>query len=105
LPEPIVERLQERPGEAIAEAFPEASVLFADLKGFVPLSRRLGPHRTVTFLNDLMRGFDALAARHGVEKIKTIGDCYMAVAGVPEPAPDHAARMARMALAMREAAD
>jgi class 3 adenylate cyclase len=53
-------------------------------------------------LNDLTHGFDALAAAHGVEKIKTIGDCYMAVAGVPEQLPDHAARMARMALAMRE---
>ncbi|MFL5199677.1 MAG: adenylate/guanylate cyclase domain-containing protein, partial [Microvirga sp.] len=54
-------------------------------------------------LNDLIRRFDKLASEHGVEKIKTIGDAYMAVAGLPEPAPDHAARLARMALEMRAA--
>jgi adenylate cyclase len=56
-------------------------------------------------LNDLVRGFDGLAAQHGVEKIKTIGDCYMAVAGLPERTPDHAARLARFALAMQAAAE
>jgi adenylate cyclase len=105
LPDSIVERLKARPGQPIADSFAEASVLFADLKGFVTLSRALGAERTVAVLNDLTHGFDALAAAHGVEKIKTIGDCYMAVAGVPEQLPDHAARMARMALAMREVAD
>lgn len=105
LPDSIVERLKARPGQPIADSFAEASVLFADLKGFVTLSRALGAERTVGMLNDLMHGFDALAATHGVEKIKTIGDCYMAVAGVPEPVADHAARMAHMALAMRAVAD
>jgi adenylate cyclase len=105
LPDSVVERLKARPGEPIADSFPEASVLFADLKGFVPLSRRLGAERTVALLNDLVRGFDALVAAHGVEKIKTIGDCYMAVSGLPHRAPDHAARLARVALAMRDVAD
>ncbi|HKH34229.1 MAG TPA: adenylate/guanylate cyclase domain-containing protein [Beijerinckiaceae bacterium] len=104
LPEKIVERLKARPGEPVAEGYPEASVLFSDLKSFVPLARSLGPARTVEMLNDLIRRFDQLAAEHGVEKIKTIGDAYMAVAGLPEPAPDHAARLAGMALEMRSAA-
>jgi adenylate cyclase len=104
LPEKIVERLKERPGEPVAESFSEASVLFSDLKSFVPLARSLGPARTVEMLNDLIRRFDELASEHGVEKIKTIGDAYMAVAGLPEPAPDHAARLAGMALEMRSAA-
>jgi adenylate cyclase len=56
-------------------------------------------------LNDLVRGFDALVAAHGIEKIKTIGDCYMAVSGLTRDAPDHVGRMARMALAMRDVAD
>jgi len=104
LPDKIVERLKQHPDEPVAESFSEASVLFSDLKSFVPLARSLGPARTVEMLNDLIRRFDKLASEHGVEKIKTIGDAYMAVAGLPEPAPDHAARLARMALEMRAAA-
>src|SRR5215204_1812463 len=100
LPDSIVERLRANPGKAIAESFDDTSVLFADLKGFVSLSHQLGAERTVAMLNDLVHGFDRLAAQHGVEKIKTIGDCYMAVAGLPERVPDHAARLARFALGM-----
>ncbi|HVL70752.1 MAG TPA: adenylate/guanylate cyclase domain-containing protein [Beijerinckiaceae bacterium] len=102
LPESVVERL--KAGEAVAESFAEASILFADLQGFVPLSRRLGAQGTVGLLGDLVTALDRLAAQHGVEKIKTIGDCYMAAAGLPEPAPDHAARLVRFALAIQEAA-
>jgi adenylate cyclase len=105
LPDSVVERLKARPGEPIADSIPDASVLFADLKGFVSLSRRLGAEGTVAMLNDLVRGFDGLVAAHGVEKIKTIGDCYMAVGGLARDAPDHATRMARLALAMRDVAD
>jgi adenylate cyclase len=105
LPEPIVDRLKAAPDAMIADACEEASVLFADLKGFVALAKSLGPQRTVALLNELMQCFDRLAAEHGVEKVKTIGDAYMAVAGVPRPAPDHAARMARMSLAMVRATD
>lgn len=105
LPDSVVERLKARPDEPIADSVPDASILFADLKGFVTLSRALGAERTVAMLNDLVRGFDALVAAHGVEKIKTIGDCYMAAGGLAGHAPDHAARMGRTALAMRDVVD
>ncbi len=105
LPASVAERLKERPGEPIADSFGEAAVLFSDLVGFVPIARSLGAARTVAMLNHLVRSFDRLAAEHGVEKIKTIGDAYMAVAGVPRPAPGDAARLARMALQMQAAAD
>ncbi|MEZ5842581.1 MAG: adenylate/guanylate cyclase domain-containing protein [Hyphomicrobiaceae bacterium] len=97
LPDSVVERLKARPGEVIADAHGEASVLFADISGFVALARSLGPERTVRLLNDIVREFDELARCHGVEKIKTIGDAYMAVAGVPQPAVDHTARLVGMA--------
>ncbi len=80
-------------------------MLFADLKGFVGLAKSLGPQRTVALLNELMQRFDRLAAQHGVEKVKTIGDAYMAVAGVPQPATDHALRLARMSQAMLQATE
>lgn len=105
LPDTIVERLKARPADAIADTFPEASILFADISGFVPLARRLGAGDTVALLNTLVSRFDDLAERHGVEKIKTIGDAYMAASGVPEPTPDFAARLARMALDMRHVVD
>ena len=100
LPDAIVERLKAKPGAAIADHIDDASVMFADISGFVALARRLGPEQTVNLLSRIVSEFDALAVRHGVEKIKTIGDAYMVVAGLPEPAPDHAARMARMGFAM-----
>jgi adenylate cyclase len=100
LPRAIVARLREQPDEAIAEAVEHASILFSDVQGFVSLSRGLGAARTVAMLNEMMRRFDALAAKYGVEKIKTIGDAYMAVAGLPEPAADHADRLVRMGLDM-----
>ncbi len=100
LPDSIADRLKARPGELIADSYAEATVLFADISGFVAIARQLGAERTVAMLNSLVSEFDALAARHGVEKIKTIGDAYMAVAGLPERSPDHTMRMARMALDM-----
>lgn len=100
LPDSVVERLKSRPDEAIADSFGEASVLFADISGFVPLARRLGPQQVVALLNRIVKGFDALAEHHGVEKIKTIGDAYMAVAGLPDPAPDHARRLTALAFDM-----
>ena len=102
LPDSIVEQLKAQPNEAIADAHAEASVMFADISGFVALSRRLGPERVVNLLNEIVGRFDVLAERHGVEKIKTIGDAYMAVAGVPTPSDDHNERLARMALEMLE---
>lgn len=100
LPGAIITRLREHPEQSIADAFERASILFSDIQSFVPLSKSLGAGRTVALLNEMMRRFDALAVKHGVEKIKTIGDAYMAVAGLPEPAPDHADRLARMGLEM-----
>ena len=105
LPDSIVDRLTDKPETVIADSFEEASVLFADLKGFVPLAKTLGPERTVGLLNEMMRSFDRLAVMHGVEKIKTIGDAYMVAAGVPEPVADHAPRLARMGLAMLQATE
>jgi adenylate cyclase len=101
LPGSIVERLQARPSETIADTFPEASILFADISGFVPLARSLGAERTVSLLNRLVTEFDLLAQRHGVEKIKTIGDAYMAASGLPEPKPRHTERLAAMAIDMQ----
>ena len=96
IPVPIAARLK-RGEERIADAYPETTVLFADLVGFTPWAGRTDPDRVVSFLDDLFSRFDALAIQEGVEKIKTIGDSYMAVAGAPEPRDDHA--VAALALA------
>ncbi len=98
LPDSVVERLKAAPGEPIADGFAEASVLFADITGFVSMARGLGPEKTVALLNRLVSAFDELARRHGVEKIKTIGDAYMVASGVPLPRPDHSQALAAMAL-------
>jgi adenylate cyclase len=98
LPDSVVQRLKESPGETIADGFSDASVLFADITGFVSLARTLGPDRTVALLNRLVSAFDELADRHGVEKIKTIGDAYMVASGVPIPRPDHISALAGMGL-------
>ncbi len=101
LPAAIVERLKERPGEAIANRVDDASVMFIDLVGFTSLANRLGPVETVTFLGTLFNRLDELVSAHGVEKIKTIGDAYMIAAGVPREDPRHLHHMAAMALAAR----
>ena len=100
LPDSVVERLKTNPKELIADGFATASVLFADIKGFVSLARTLGPEATVALLNRLVSAFDALAEKHGVEKIKTIGDAYMVASGVPEKRADHVEALASMALDM-----
>ena len=99
LPKAIAERLKREPG-VIAEAHEEVTVLFADVVDFTPLTERTEPARVVGLLDEIFSAFDALAARHGLEKIKTIGDAYMVAAGLPEPRPDHAEAMAEMALDM-----
>jgi adenylate cyclase len=99
LPATIADRLKSGE-ERIADYFPDVSVLFADIVGFTSMSGSLPPQPLVEMLNGLFTQFDELAFRHGVEKIKTIGDCYMAVCGLPEHLDDHATRMARMALDM-----
>ena len=102
LPAPIAERLKASE-DSIAEHSDGVTVLFADIVGFTPLSARKTPRALVELLNRIFSEFDTLADAHGLEKIKTIGDAYMAVAGLPEPWPDHASRAARMALAMHDA--
>lgn len=105
LPDSVIDRLIAHPEACIADDFANASVMFADIEGFVAISRKLGHRRTVGLLDTLTREFDVLAAGHGVEKIKTIGDGYMAVAGVPDPQSDHCERLARLALSMMEMAE
>ncbi len=103
LPQQIAERLQ-TDRRAIADQFVAASILFADVVDFTPMSAELPPDRLVAMLDGLFSDFDDLADRFGLEKIKTIGDCYMVAAGVPQPRDDHAQVLARMALAMRDSA-
>jgi len=103
LPREIAELLKARQ-RTIAESHPAASVLFADIQDFTPLSERLSPDALVELLNEVYSFCDSLALKHGVEKIKTIGDCYMAAAGVPLGRADHAQAMARMALELQRGA-
>ncbi len=102
LPGAIATQLKESPG-TIAELFEEVTILFADIVGFTPLSNRMAPLELVEFLNSIFSSFDALADRHGLEKIKTIGDAYMVAAGLPKPRQDHAQAIADMALDMQAA--
>src|SRR4029079_8888103 len=88
LPASIAARLKSDDAR-IADHFPEVSVLFADIVDFTVLSGGMSPQPLVLLLDELFTQFDELARRHQVEKIKTIGDCYMAVCGVPDPRPDH----------------
>ncbi len=104
LPPSVSNRLMdaERRGDSatIVEDFDEATILFADIVNFTELSRSMSPGELIGLLNDLFSAFDGLADKHGVEKIKTIGDAYMAVSGLPEPEETHAERIADMALEM-----
>jgi guanylate cyclase len=102
LPRSIADRLKAETGP-IADQFGSASILFADLVDFTPWSERLPPEEVVRHLDHFFSHFDDLAERYGLEKIKTIGDCYMIAAGVPTPRPDHARALALMALDMLEA--
>jgi guanylate cyclase len=102
LPRSIADRLKAET-RTIADQFSSASILFADVVDFTPLAERLPAADVVGILDHLFSHFDVLAERHGLEKIKTIGDCYMAAAGVPSPRPDHAHALAQMALDMQAA--
>ena len=99
LPAPIANRL--RGGEqGIADGFAEVTVAFADIVGFTRMSAEMPPAEVVTLLNGLFTRFDEAAHELGIEKIKTVGDAYMAVCGMPVQVPDHAERMVRMAIRM-----
>ena len=99
LPAEVAQRLQTDP-HSIADHFDDVSILFADVVDFTPLAGRLEAREVVDVLDRLFTSFDELVDRYGVEKIKTIGDCYMVAAGVPTPRTDHAQALARLALEM-----
>jgi class 3 adenylate cyclase len=86
--------------EVVVETFSSASVLFADIVGFTELSMKIAPHTLVNLLNNIFTHFDTIAEKCGCERLRTIGDGYMAVAGVPTHAPDHAIRLVNMARLM-----
>ncbi len=110
LPHSIAERLKGRPEvtaesftELIADSFDQVTVLFADIVEFTKFSVGVSPETIVDVLNNIFTRFDTIADYRGLEKIKTIGDCYMAAAGLPLPVADHAVRAAHMALDMMQA--
>ncbi len=100
LPKSIADRLKREEGR-IAEAHDDVTVLFADVVDFTPFVERTEPARVVAVLDEIFSAFDRIAERHGLEKIKTIGDAYMVVAGLPAPRADHVEAMAEMALEMQ----
>jgi adenylate cyclase len=100
LPESIAKRL-EKDQETIADSFEEATVLFADIVNFTNLSSEISPTELVNLLNEIFSRFDRLVERYGLEKIKTIGDSYMVVGGLPLPRVDHVEAVADFALAMQ----
>ncbi|MBK9248145.1 MAG: tetratricopeptide repeat protein [Ignavibacteria bacterium] len=104
LPKEIAHRIR-RGDQKIVDSYESVSVLFADIVGFTKLSQRVTPEQLVAGLDGIFNIFDILAEKHGCEKIKTIGDCYMVVAGLPERCENHAERLAFMALDMQKAID
>ncbi|MEA5464318.1 adenylate/guanylate cyclase domain-containing protein [Leptothoe sp. PORK10 BA2] len=102
LPVSIAERLKENE-ETIADGFEEVTVLFCDIVDFTPLSSQISPKELVDFLSQVFSKFDHLCGRHQLEKIKTIGDAYIVVGGLPGSATDHVSAIANMALDMLQA--
>jgi class 3 adenylate cyclase len=100
LPRPVAEQLKQTQS-TIADSFAEATVLFADIVDFTGISTHRSPIEMVNLLNHIFSAFDNLAEEHGLEKIKTIGDAYMVVGGIPKHRPDHAEAIADMALDMQ----
>ncbi|MBS1528883.1 MAG: adenylate/guanylate cyclase domain-containing protein [Bacteroidetes bacterium] len=104
LPGPIAERLKHSPA-TIADDFEETTILFADIAGFTKYTETVAPTQLITLLNAIFTEFDDLSDKYQAEKIKTIGDAYMVVSGVPVACGDHAERMADMALDMLQAVE
>lgn len=100
LPREIADILRNE-NRVIADHFEGASILFADVVNFTPMSATMTPVELVELLNEVFSHFDSLVEKYGLEKIKTIGDCYMVASGVPRPRPDHAQVLTRMALEMK----
>ncbi|HET6822241.1 MAG TPA: adenylate/guanylate cyclase domain-containing protein, partial [Anaerolineales bacterium] len=101
LPKDIAELLKKKP-DSIAEQYSEASILFADVVNFTPMSSQMKPIELVELLNQVFSQFDDLVEKYDLEKIKTIGDCYMVASGVPRPRQDHAKVITCLALDMQE---
>jgi len=101
LPQSIAKLLKQE-ARTIAEGYAEATILFADIVDFTQLAERVSPEELIYLLNEIFSAFDQLTEKHGLEKIKTIGDAYMVAGGLPEPTSDHAEAIAEMALDMRE---
>ena len=101
LPAPIAERLKSNP-DSIADSFSEATILFVDIVGFTKLSESMAPEDVVYLLNKVFSEIDDLTEKYDLEKIKTIGDAYMVVAGAPERRPDHAEAIAAMSLEIKD---
>jgi len=101
LPKAIADRLKQK-HETIADSFPEVTILFADIVNFTQLSQRIPATELVKLLNEIFSIFDRLSEEHGLEKIKTIGDAYMVVGGLPAPRSDHAQAVIEMALDMQQ---
>jgi len=99
---PEIARILKNEDRIIAEHVEQASILFADVVNFTPMSASMSPTELVSLLNEVFSQFDTLVDKYNLEKIKTIGDCYMVAAGVPRPRPDHAQALARLALDMQE---
>ena len=104
LPATIASRLKRRAETVIADRYEEASILFADMAGFTARTSDTAPVDLVQFLNRVFGDFDRLVESHALEKIKTTGDSYMVVSGVPAPRPDHAQALGQLALDLRDAA-
>jgi guanylate cyclase len=103
LPEEIADELAHAP-RVIADEFENVSVLFCDVVGFTPMSETMTPAELVEMLDELFGRFDTLVDASGLEKIKTIGDCYMVAAGIPRPRDDHARALVTLALRMLDTA-
>jgi class 3 adenylate cyclase len=104
MPKAIADQLKLDKHKTIADGYESVTILFADLVGFTAKSSKRSPEEVIAFLNKLFTRFDQLALEHGVEKIKTLGDSYMAAAGLPALQPDHAQRIAHFSIDMIEAA-
>lgn len=104
LPTSVADRLKNPTSAIIADKYDDASVLFADIAGYTERASQITPVELVEFLNRVYSEFDLLVERHGLEKVKTTGDCYMVVSGVPQPRPGHLNALARFALDLAEAA-
>jgi adenylate cyclase len=103
-PDSIAARLKARP-DVTADSFADVTVLIADVVGFADMTPAVSPERLALLLDEIFAVFDGLAKQRGLKKIKTLGNSYMAAAGVPVPSPDHAARAANLALDMVDAVD